>query len=129
MLQLIITIVSFLIIDFVWIALVVNPLYKKNLPEDFMADPVRMTYAVAFYLLFSFTLWFLFIRKNPTLDTELLLEVFLFGLTAYATYSLTNMAIIEAWNIKVTIPDLIWGGVLSVLVTIVTIYVSKLLGI
>ena len=119
--QLIATIISFLVIDGVWIYFVANPLYKKHLPESFLANPVRIVYALAFYLLFSFVLWFLFIRKATETNTELLLNVFIFGLTSYATYSLTNMAIIREWNLNVTIPDLLWGGVISVLVTAVVL--------
>ena len=119
--QLIATIISFLVIDGVWIYFVANPLYKKHLPESFLANPVRIVYALAFYLLFSFALWFLFIRKATEFNTELLLNVFIFGLTSYATYSLTNMAIIREWNLNVTIPDLLWGGVISVLVTAVVL--------
>jgi uncharacterized membrane protein len=127
--QLIITIITFLIIDFVWIGLVVNPLYRKNLPTDFLADPVRITYAILFYVLFAFTLWFLFIRKYSAINIKNLFEVFLFGITAYATYSLTNMSIISDWNLKVTLPDLFWGGILSVMVTVVTLWLSNAFGI
>lgn len=119
--QLILTIVSFLAIDGIWIYFVANPLYQKHLPESFLASPVRLVYALGFYLLFSFALWYLFIRKASGMTSELLVEVFLFGLTSYGTYSLTNMAIIEKWNLQVTLPDFIWGGILSVFVTIVVL--------
>jgi uncharacterized membrane protein len=127
MIKLIITIVTFLVVDFAWITLFVNSLYKKNLPKDFLADPPRLIYAVVFYLLFAFTLWFLFIKDADSITVDLIIRAFLFGLTSYATYSLTNMAIIDKWNLSVTIPDLIWGGVLSALVTIITVYLSNLL--
>ncbi len=127
MIKLIITIITFLVIDFAWISLFVNPLYKKNLPENFLADPPRLIYAIVFYLLFSFTLWFLFIKDADSITMDLIVRAFLFGLTSYATYSLTNMAIIKQWNLSVTIPDLIWGGVLSALVTVITVYLYNLL--
>jgi len=82
---------------------------------------MRIIYALLFYLLFSFSLWFIFIRKAQGISQSLLIEVFLFGITAYGTYALTNMAIIAEWNLKVTLPDLLWGGVLSVLVTLKTL--------
>ena len=123
--QLVITIITFLVIDGLWIYFLANPLYKKHLPESFLASPVRIIYALAFYLLFSFALWFLFIRKTDTINPTLLFEVFLFGFTAYGTFALTNMAVIREWNLWVTIPDLVWGGVLSVLVTFVTLKIAS----
>lgn len=37
----------------------------------------------------------------------------LFGLIAYATYDLTNLATIKDWPLLVTIIDLVWGTVLG----------------
>jgi uncharacterized membrane protein len=37
----------------------------------------------------------------------------LFGLVAYATYDLTNMATLRGWPTIVTVVDLAWGTALS----------------
>lgn len=36
-----------------------------------------------------------------------------FGLVAYATYDLTNLATLEGWPVVVTVVDLCWGMVLT----------------
>lgn len=123
--QLLLTIVAFLIIDGIWIFFVANPLYKNHLSNTFLADPVRVGYALLFYLLYAFSLWYLFIKRADGVSGQLLLDVALFGITAYGTYALTNMAIIREWNLQVTLPDLLWGGVLSVLVTLVVCTLCK----
>ena len=43
-----------------------------------------------------------------------LLRAALFGLVSYATYDLTNLAVVQDWPVIVTVVDLIWGTVLSV---------------
>lgn len=46
-----------------------------------------------------------------------LVRAALFGLIAYATYDLTNLATLKDWPLLVTVVDLIWGTVLSVVVS------------
>jgi uncharacterized membrane protein len=53
---------------------------------------------------------------KPALETHsalrALLSGALFGLIAYATYDLTNLATIRDWPIIVTVVDMIWGAAL-----------------
>jgi uncharacterized membrane protein len=39
-----------------------------------------------------------------------------FGIFSYAIFALTNMAIIEAWTWKVATTDIVWGGVIGIIV-------------
>ncbi len=36
-----------------------------------------------------------------------------FGVLAYATYDITNMATLKGWSWEVAAVDIVWGGVLS----------------
>ena len=49
----------------------------------------------------------------------------IFGLVAYGTYDLTNLATIKNWSLKVTIIDLIWGGFLTSIVSSLTIWIMS----
>ena len=49
----------------------------------------------------------------------------LFGLVAYGTYDLTNLATIKNWSLKVTIIDLIWGAILTSVVSSLTIWIMS----
>ena len=49
----------------------------------------------------------------------------LFGLVAYGTYDLTNLATIKGWSLKVTIIDLLWGGILTGTVSALTIWIMS----
>jgi uncharacterized membrane protein len=57
----------------------------------------------------------------PGLETSslktTLVRAALFGLIAYATYDLTNLATVKDWPLIVTVVDLIWGTAVSVAVS------------
>jgi uncharacterized membrane protein len=55
--------------------------------------------------------------KERSLPTTLL-RATMFGLITYATYDLTNLATLKDWPLLLTIVDMIWGTVLSVVVSL-----------
>lgn len=55
-------------------------------------------------------------REAGSLKTDLL-RVVLFGLIAYATYGLANLATLKDRSVTLTVIDLAWGTVLSVAVS------------
>ena len=48
----------------------------------------------------------------------MLVKAALFGLITYATYDLTNLATVKDWPLVITIVDLIWGMVLTTIVSL-----------
>ena len=44
------------------------------------------------------------------------IDMFLLGLLTYGIYDFTNYAIFTKWDLKASIVDMIWGGVLFALV-------------
>ena len=112
------TLVAFLAIDLVWLGLVARTFYNKHL-GFLMAPQVNWPAALIFYLLF--VVGILVFAVLPGLEagslTTTLVRAALFGLIAYATYDLTNLATLKDWPVLVTVVDLIWGMVLSVVVS------------
>lgn len=53
----------------------------------------------------------------------------LFGLIAYATYDLTNLATLKDWPLLVTIVDLAWGAVLAASVSVITYFITSKIGL
>ena len=49
----------------------------------------------------------------------------LFGLVTYATYDLTNQATLKNWPQIVTIVDLLWGTLLTAVVSVVAVSILK----
>lgn len=112
--QFLVAFTTFLAIDGLWLTLIAKNFYAKHL-GFLMAKTPNLTAALIFYLIYVFTMVVLII--TPALQKGSLMSAVLtgalFGLCAYATYDLTNLATIKDWPLLVTIVDLIWGTVLS----------------
>jgi uncharacterized membrane protein len=112
--QFLVAFITFLAIDGLWLTLIAKNFYAKHL-GFLMTKTPNLTAAGIFYLIYVFTMVVLVI--SPALQkgslTTAILTGALFGLCAYATYDLTNLATIKDWPLLVTIVDLIWGTVLS----------------
>jgi uncharacterized membrane protein len=103
-----------LLLDAVWIGLVARNFYKAHL-GFIMADHPVWAAAGAFYLLYVAGLVVFVVspgvrERRPGLAA---LKGAFFGLVAYSTYDLTNLATVERWPLSVTLVDLAWGAVLS----------------
>jgi uncharacterized membrane protein len=49
----------------------------------------------------------------------------LFGFFAYATYDLTNLAMIKDWPLVIVVVDILWGVCLCTLVAYLSFMISK----
>ena len=104
----------FLIIDVIWLSFSVKSFYRPNIGHLLLETPV-MWAAIMFYLIYVIGLGVVIIE--PSLDDlntlKFLIKAFMFGLVAYGTYNLTNMATIKGWSPNVVFVDMIWGGSLT----------------
>jgi uncharacterized membrane protein len=85
---------------------------------------------VIFYLLFILGILVFVVLpglEDNSLKTNLL-RAALLGLITYATYDLTNLATVKNWPVLITVVDMAWGPVLSVVVSYVGFMVGKWLG-
>jgi len=112
------TFIAFLAIDAVWLGLVASALYRKYL-GFLMAPSPNWLAAILFYLLFVVGVLVLAVLPGLEIGSlkTTLLRGALFGLIAYATYDLTNLATVKDWPLLVTVVDMIWGTVLSLVVS------------
>lgn len=112
--QFLVAFLTFLAIDGLWLTVVAKDFYAKHLGFIMTKTP-NLIAALIFYLIYIFTMVVLVI--SPALQKGSLMTAILtgalFGLCAYATYDLTNLATLKDWPLLVTIVDLIWGTVLS----------------
>ena len=117
------SLVTFLALDAAWISQVATPWMKKAVPH-LMSPTPNLLAAIAFYILYLSTLLILFLIPALTHKVgyqTLAFQTFLFGFTAYATYDLTNLAVMKGYPNSMTIADMIWGGILT-MVTAIIIY-------
>ena len=82
---------------------------------------------VLFYFIYVIGLTLVIIRpalSDFSIFTALWTGI-IFGIVAYGTYNLTNMAFIKNWSINVVFVDMIWGGFVSGFSSALTIFVVK----
>ena len=116
----------FFVIDMIWLGLVASGFYRAQI--GFLMTPeVNWPPAIAFYLLFVIGLVFFVV--SPALEkgswVHALLAGALFGLIAYATYDLTNLATLKEWPLLLTLVDLAWGAVLAASVSVATFLIGR----
>lgn len=120
------TTLVFFAIDMTWLGFIAKNLYRKYLGA-FLSDNVNWTAAIVFYLLFIVGIFYFSIlpsvEKNDFSKT--VISGALFGLFTYATYDLTNLAILKNWPLNIVFIDIIWGMVLTALVSSAGFYIVK----
>jgi uncharacterized membrane protein len=123
------TLIAFFAVDMVWLGLVARTFYRKHL-GFIMAPSPNWAAAIVFYLLFIVGILVFVVLPGLQANSlpTTLLRAALFGLITYATYDLTNLATIKDWPVIVTVVDLVWGTVLSVIVSLAGFMAGKWLG-
>jgi uncharacterized membrane protein len=120
------TFAVFFIIDMAWLGFVAKDIYKKYL-GNLLSDNVNWVAAIIFYLLFVVGI-FIFaimpsVEKN-SLQSAIMLGA-LFGFFTYATYDLTNLATLKDWSLNIVFIDIIWGAVLTGIVSTAGFYIAR----
>jgi uncharacterized membrane protein len=117
------SLVTFLAIDALWISQVASPWMKKATPH-LMTDSPNVFAAGAFYVLYLSVLLILIVVPglNHKIGYQpLAFQAFIFGLAAYATYDLTNLAVMKGYPLNMAVADMLWGGFVT-MVTALIIY-------
>ena len=108
----------FLIIDMIWLLKIAKSFYKEQLKTRWNKNPNKVV-ALVFYALFVVGL--VYFAVYPSLTTEDFHQAVyngaLFGFFTYITYDLTNLCVLKNWPKKMTIVDIIWGTILSLVVS------------
>ena len=118
--------IIFLIIDVIWLSYATKSFYRPLL-GDLISDKPVLWAAGLFYVLYMFGMAVIVIQPciEPSGLTKSLYTGFIFGLVAYGTYNLTNMAVLKGWSPTVTFVDMFWGGSLTALSATTGLYIAK----
>ena len=103
-------------LDLLWLGLIARPLYQQGIGHLMAKRPI-VPVAALFYAVYTLGL-VVFAVAPQTAETRwavVLGSAALFGFVAYATYDLTNLATLKGWPVGLTVIDMAWGSVLSVL--------------
>jgi uncharacterized membrane protein len=122
-------VVVFFALDFTWLSIATSRIYKPLL-GDLLAVQPKLAVAALFYL--AFVVGIIALAVIPGLTGASVFAALwrgaLFGLLAYATYDLTNLATIRDWPWQVSAIDMVWGTTLSSVVAVAGVYAGRLLG-
>lgn len=120
------TFAVFLLIDMAWLGFIAKGLYKKYL-GGFLSEQVNWTAALVFYLLFVVGVFIFAIMPSVEKGSVVSAIVLgaLFGFFTYATYDLTNLATLKNWPLNIVFIDILWGAVLTSIVSTAGFYIVK----
>jgi uncharacterized membrane protein len=129
MLSFVATFAVMAVLDGIWLGAVARGFYRRHL-GFLMADTPNWAAAGLFYLLYAVGVTIF--ATLPAVDAGAplvgLWRGALFGLVAYATYDLTNMATLRGWPSIVTVVDLAWGTALSAAVAAIAAWAVLAIG-
>jgi uncharacterized membrane protein len=113
-----ITLVAFIIVDFIWLGLAAAKLYQNQLGHLLnMQDgslKANIPAAVATWILLVVGIM-VFVVPRATESAPVLTALglgALFGFLVYGVYDLTSYAVMKDWPFKIVIIDMLWGAFL-----------------
>jgi uncharacterized membrane protein len=109
------------VFDWFWLSIVANKFYKSQI-GSLLLDKPNMAASVLFYAVY--VVGVVVFVLSPALDAASWQHALgfgaLFGIVAYATYDLTNLSTIKGFTVKLVIVDMLWGMVLTGLVSLIS---------
>ncbi len=113
---------SMLFIDIIYLSNIGGPMFDKMVTKIQKEDMKLNIYgAIGAYILMILAIYKFIImdRKSPT-------DAFILGICIYGVFDFTNYAMFKNYNMMTGLLDILWGGILYFVVTIIT---YRLLGI
>lgn len=116
------------LLDFLWLGKIGRPLYEARMGQ-FLADRPNMGAALLFYAIYLVGItWFVVV---PALDKDSLgaaaIGGFLLGLVAYATWNLTNLAVLKDYPSSIVPIDMAWGSLATMATSVLTVLLVRAL--
>ena len=115
-----------LVLDLLWIGVIARDFYRNGL-GTLMAENINMGAAFGFYIIYSIGL-FVFVVQ-PALASgdwqKAAMMGAMFGLVAYATYDLTNLAVVKGFPINIALVDMAWGASVSAVTAAATVLIAQ----
>ena len=120
------TVPVFFVIDLIWLGVVAKGFYQKNL-KYILSPNVNWTAAIIFYLMYIAGILIFAVLPGIAKDSLRHAAVWgaLFGFFTYATYDLTNLALLKDWPLNIVVVDILWGVILCTVVASASFGIAK----
>ena len=115
-----------LVLDLLWIGVIARDFYRNGLGA-LMAENINMAAAFGFYVIYSIGL-FVFVVQPALANGDWQKAAMMgamFGLVAYATYDLTNLAVVKGFPINIALVDMAWGAGVSAVTAAATVLIAN----
>lgn len=126
--QYVVAALAFLVLDILWLGTVAKRVYEDRL-GPLLAETPNVGAAALFYAIFLAGVVFFVI--HPAVEdgswVRALLAGAFFGFVTYATWDLTNLAVLRGFPASIVPIDMAWGSVLSAGTSLTTYAVVQLL--
>lgn len=116
----------FFTIDLLWLGVFAKDFYTRQL-GGLLKDRTNWTAAFLFYGIYIGGILIFVLMpaiRGGTVSSAALMGALL-GLFAYATFNLTNLALIRGWHWNMAMIDILWGTVLTGSVSAITVWLGK----
>lgn len=113
--------------DGIWLGIVATNFYADSL-YYLLAPQISLLPTALFYLLYPIGIAVLAVIPSHNEKISAYGALFrgaVLGLVAYGTYGFTNAAILADWPMVVTIVDIIWGVLVTALVSAMTLIIAE----
>jgi uncharacterized membrane protein len=113
----------FLAIDYLWLGIIMSKFYKDELGilarlSNGSLKPVIWAAVIVYILIPLGIVLFALPRVSyDDLTSTSLFWGFVYGLILYGIYDMTNYSLVSKWSLRMSIVDILWGGVLNAVMT------------
>ena len=102
-------------LDLLWLGVIAKSIYQDGIGHLLAARP-NFIVAAVFYPVFALGIMVFAVAPDGATNSwsKTIVLAALFGFVAYATYDLTNLATLKNWPVALSLLDMAWGSLLSV---------------
>ncbi|CAN7401496.1 DUF2177 family protein [Caballeronia sp. LjRoot29] len=120
-----VTAVVFLVLDAIWLGVISRSLYQREIGGLLLAKP-NFVAAAVFYVIYIAGMVYFCVVPGIVEQSALrgLMNGAIFGIVAYATYDLTNLATLKGWSTTLVFVDVAWGAVASAAASAVAVAIT-----
>lgn len=121
----------FLAIDFLWLGVIMSKFYKDELGalariSNGALTPVTWAAGIVYVLIPLGIVLFALPRVSPdSMVATALFWGFIYGIVLYGVYDMTNYSLVSNWPLRMSLVDIVWGGVINGTVTCIAAYFDR----
>ena len=118
---------TLVVLDGLWLGFVAIGFYQKEVGPLLLSTPIWAA-AILFYMVHAAGIVVFPVKLallSPSWVSAAAYGAF-FGLCAYATYDLTNLATLRGWTVAITVVDIAWGAIATAAATLVVCRIPAL---